>query len=571
MKRPLVFWAIFFILGIVCGRYISEFGYIVFFSCAVLSSIILKRKYKTNFTLLLPVFFLVGLFLFSLTKTNLPEFEGVVNVRGKVLETTVTTTGRQRLTLETMEIEKDGEVFPLENKITVLLPEDMFVKMGDLLVIKGNLYLPKSPEYKWEFDSLTYLKTNGYDYQLFANKVIKYGEEPLTLKQKIYGFRERVNKVYGVIFPEDEAGIIKAMVTGYTADIKEETRTLYTESGIAHLLAISGLHIAMLAGIISYFFVDILSVNRRYSSIITMLFLLFYMVFVGARASVVRSVIMVEVLLLGRVIYKEGDSLNSLGLAAIIILGINPYQLFNAGFQLSFVTVLGLILSKDFIINSEGIKETLLQGLKTIITVFIISFPLIAWYFYKVPILASLVNIVVVPLMGFLLIDGILCGIVGLFSINLAIFVGGPAFVILRFYNFVSTNISNIPFATVTTGRLSLWFCVFYYSLLLIIYFKRNTPLFVANLVAIVVVLCGNRLIFKYNQIDFLNVNSGRAAVIRTYDNKVFLVDVGEVEGIEDCLNFYGIKAIDGVFITTLGYNEAINIVILEKSFDIKN
>ncbi|MGE4213467.1 MAG: DNA internalization-related competence protein ComEC/Rec2 [Anaerotignaceae bacterium] len=586
MKRPFLLGAVLFIAGIICGRYIPFWGYTaLFLVCIIFYVIGQKQRIKTNFVLALPVFILMGGLALLQADINLPNYDGIAGVRGFVESTSITKTNRQMLIIKTDEIFFNEKADNNEYKIQVLLNEGVLVKQGDLIAVRGNISVPQVSNNPGGFNQLTYANAKGIHYQMFADKITKYGEHHMGLYDAISDFREKINLVYAQIFPSKEAGLVKAMVTGDTSGLDEDIRSLYGNTGIAHILAVSGLHTGILAFFVLWILQKCIGINKRIASAVVMALLLVYAVFAGGKIAVVRAVIMMEIMLFGNIIYRDVDVFNSLGLAAIIILATNPYQLWDVSFQLSFVTIGGLILAGKFIMGGHSFKEKLVYGIKTGVVVNIISFPIIAWHFYNLPLLGCFANLIVLPLIGILVGFAMISGLVGLVWVQGASFLGGTVFVILKIYEGVCRLFTSIPFSTVLTGRPPLSWIGLYYTLLLIIFFwrfKGKKVAFGINLMVLLLLITGNRLITKNTEVAFIDVGQGDCAVIHTYDNKTYIIDgggkaetaFGKNTGkkiIIPYLESRGIETVDGVFITHMDTDHAMGCAELIAFYDVEN
>ncbi|MEA5082955.1 MAG: DNA internalization-related competence protein ComEC/Rec2 [Lachnospiraceae bacterium] len=585
MKRPFLLGAMFFIAGLICGRYIPIWGYAaLFLVCIICYAKTQKQSVKTYFVLALPVFVLMGGLALLQSDINLPNYDGIAGARGIVESTSITKSNRQMLILKADEIYFDGKINIQEYKIQVLLDEGVLVKQGDLIAVRGSISRPQKPNNPGGFNQLAYANARGIHYQMFADKVTKYGENK-TILESIASFREKINKVYERIFPQTQAGLVKAMVTGDTSGLDEDIRSLYGDTGIAHILAVSGLHTGILAFFILFILQKCIGMNKRISSAVVMALLLGYAVFAGGKIAVVRAVIMMEIMLFGNIIYRDVDVFNSLGLAAIVILAIHPYQLWDVNFQLSFITSGGLILAGKFVMDGHSFKEKLIYGIKTGIVVNLISFPIIAWHFYSIPLFGCFANLIVLPLIGVLVGFAMISGLLGLAWIQGASFFGGTVFVILKIYEETCRFFTAIPFSTVLTGRPSITGIVLYYILLLIIFFwrfKGQRVAFSINLMVLLLLITGNRLITKNTDVAFIDVGQGDCAVIHTYDNKTYIIDgggkaetaFGNNTG-KKCVIPYlesrGIKTVDGVFITHMDTDHATGCAELIAFYDVEN
>lgn len=198
----------------------------------------------------------------------------------------------------------------------------------------------------------------------------------------------------------ETAAVAYAMITGNTHDISEQTLTSFRYGGIAHVFAVSGLHIGVLFAALS-FILDGLRLNKYLSSFLKIALLIFYAGVCGFTPSSVRAAVMCAVLTVSKLVYKKYDSLNSLSVAVILLLLINPVYLFDAGFILSVSAMLGIILL------SHNVKRALFflpykirGGVAVGLSAQAATFPSLLIIFGYVSVAGLLLNILFLPLLS---------------------------------------------------------------------------------------------------------------------------------------------------------------------------
>ncbi len=288
-------------------------------------------------------------------------------------------------------------------------------------------------------------------------------------------------------YPEVQ-GILKALIIGDRTRISNETRQDFNRAGVGHLLAISGLHIGIVATVafaLAHWLMTWIKPflwrawTRKAAALLSLLPVIAYGVVAGLSPSTQRAVIMVSIFLMTFLFAKEQDSLNTLALAALVILIVDPPSLFSISFQLSFTTVLAIIYgfscrpnrgSVQAVLSKDNWPRRLLTRLVSffLVSLFAIcgSLPLVAFYFNQVSLVGLAANFLVVPLVGFITIP---FGLVALFISPLSTILAAwcikagavslaGALDIVKFF-------ANLPFAavkTVTPGMLEI---VCYYIL----------------------------------------------------------------------------------------------------------
>ncbi len=240
----------------------------------------------------------------------------------------------------------------------------------------------------------------SHDYK--SNPILKY----------TYLLREKLKNQFIEKMPLDSGAFLRAILLGDRSELPKKLQELFKNSGTIHILAISGLHVGLIALIIIYL-LKCLKTGRIFSYIFTILFLIFFSLLTLSRPSVTRAVLMAGVFLIGMLLGKRVDVYNSLGIAAIFILARNPKELFNIGFQLSFMAVMSILyltpkltrlIKKD---TNLYIKRYILIPLSVSISAWLGTAPLILYYFKIVTPVSILANLFILPALFVLLVSGV--------------------------------------------------------------------------------------------------------------------------------------------------------------------
>jgi competence protein ComEC len=243
------------------------------------------------------------------------------------------------------------------------------------------------------------------------------------LKYLAYKLRHKSSSVLIENLNSTQAGVLSAMILGDRSRISPQLRRLFIQTGTMHILAISGLHVGIIAFILELF-LKVLGLRRRWRYLVIIFLLIFYCFLTGARPSVIRATIMAVVLLLSFLLKREIQISHSLALTALIILTANPRQLFNLGFQLSFVSVISIVYLSPVIrklFNADyrrysariardkssdirkknpptsAIKRFLISAFGASLAAWLGILPFVAYYFKIISPVTVLANLVVVP------------------------------------------------------------------------------------------------------------------------------------------------------------------------------
>lgn len=296
----------------------------------------------------------------------------------------------------------------------------------------------------------------------------------------------------------NHADIFLAILTGDRSGLDADTKDLYRKSGIAHILAISGLHISFIG--MSLFAMLRKRMRFSFAAVISAAVMICFCIMSGESASALRATIMFLLRLLAMKFGKTFDLLSALGLAGILILVQNPMYLYHSGFQLSFGAILGIgmlapRLRKNFgtMRKRDGGKEgdgaaaappstfhrktaeTLIKRAKDAflisLSVTLITLPIIINSYYEIPVFSVLLNLLVVPMMGLVLESGAFGVLLGIFSVFLGRMLIGAGVYMVSFIELLCAVSDRIPFSILITGHISGIRIALYYGALLSIIF----------------------------------------------------------------------------------------------------
>lgn len=278
------------------------------------------------------------------------------------------------------------------------------------------------------FDKKTYYEAQGIRCRFVPGRtlIVTGYDKRFRLAEIAANVREDLTDLYISGTGSEFGSILSAMITGEKGEMEEETRVNYTVSGLGHLLAISGLHVGIVGMALLRLLIR-LRIKRSVASIISSAFLFAYCIVTGAHDSTLRAFIMFSVMAGARCLLRSYDMPSSLSFAGIILLALNPYRLFTAGFLLSFGAAGGLAvvypalkraLPSKRSIHEGKIRQRLAgmfyDGFFVWLSVNLMTLPILLWFYREFPIYGFAANILFVPMTEVIILLGIAGGAAGL-------------------------------------------------------------------------------------------------------------------------------------------------------------
>ncbi len=264
---------------------------------------------------------------------------------------------------------------------------------------------PEPPRYDFQFNYSGYLNRNGIEYQCYIQKDISsVVRNDLTLIEKVRQQRlEILQKIDRSAMSGKTREFLKGMILADRTEIDSETVQDFSRSGLVHFLAISGTHIVIIFGIFYFLLTRFSPLRfRKYAVVMSLVFIWLFAGFIGFGNSVVRSCIMLSVYFVYVLLQRKPDLLHSLSLSALIILCLDTHQIFDVGFQLSFLAVLGIFwlnqpLLRYFPRQDHYLKKLLFSTVSISLSAQLATLPLVLYYFHQFSLISFPANILIVP------------------------------------------------------------------------------------------------------------------------------------------------------------------------------
>ncbi|MCH4824501.1 ComEC family competence protein [Gramella lutea] len=350
-------------------------------------------------------------------------------VSGTITEELKPTPYSQRFILETEILFEKSQKRKIKGKILLNLPPDSLkasaLKPGSRILAPWSPEIIKAPLNPFQFSYKEYLKHLQIERQMNLNsaQVLLIGHET-SIKEQAWSFRERlISNLKRYDFEQNELAVFQALILGQRRDLNNEIYKNYAAAGAIHILAISGLHIGILLLILNFLFkpLDSLKIARFIKPALIILLLWSFAFLTGLSSSVVRAVCMFSFLAIGLQLKRKTSSLNSLFLSLFFLLLINPYYIFQVGFQLSYLAVFSIVIFQPMIYGLFSTKTRFLDYFWKLTTVSLAAqigvIPLSLFYFHQFPGMFLVSNLILIPFLGLVLATGILVIILAYFNL----------------------------------------------------------------------------------------------------------------------------------------------------------
>jgi len=439
-SRPVIPLLLSMISGIVVGAWFPGHGTWMVIVASVCAATLLFFIRKKRTPKLFPLVLFIALGYLSIQPWIFPTFPSnhVIHfmdthpwkITGVIVTSDADHLNRQKCILRTEFLESKSKPFPVKGRIRLTVSGDApNLSAGDRIVFLGRIRSIRN-----------FSNPGGFDYKRYMAFKKVWGsayvpEHKLTLIEKnvekgvgaiISGARHRMSNLIDQIGDKEQQGVLKALIVGDRNAISPELRKAFNRVGAGHLLAISGLHIGIIATASFLFFKWMLSHIRFFllnawtkkgAVVLSIVPVLVYGLLSGMSPSTQRAVIMVVVFLMAFLFEREHDLINTLAMAAMMILIVHPPSVFSISFQFSFAAVLAIIygLSRLPPLWPSGQNRTrknkwskaaikLYYFFMTSFFAIVGTLPLVMHYFNQVSLVGLPANVIFIPLIGFVVV-----------------------------------------------------------------------------------------------------------------------------------------------------------------------
>jgi len=574
-RLPLMWFSLAFLAGIVLASLVSL--HILVWIALIISSIllailsrILTPRFPSLSSLFSPFTFILFFALFlgaARYQFSVPRFNAFhiafyndreydLLITGTLIEPPDYRDNYTNLRLKVSNVDTGDGDLSASGLLLVRVSNNQTFQYGDILRLRGKLKTPPENE---DFSYRDYLAAQHiHSYMSSAEVTILPGKGGSPISAALYEFKEKSLENIYRMFPDPESSLMAGILLGVDTGLTQELQQAFKNTGTAHIIAISGFNISIIAGLFVTFFSRFLGPRR--GAVLAIIGIIFYTILVGGDAAVVRAAIMGSLALFARQVGRRQFALNTLLAVALLMCLWNPLYIWDVGFQLSFFATLGLILYAEPFsqyanrIITKYFPASAAEQFAKLFSEFVLltfaaqltTIPIMAYHFKRISLVSFLANPFILPAQPAVMILGGLAVLLSLVWFPLGQIAAWVAWPFVVYTIRLVEIFDRVPHGTIFLGDLSIWFVILFYAALLSVTFggarlkewfqsvKRDqikvpagTGIIVLTLALLLVWRAAVAVPDRFLHVTFLDVGSADAVLIKTPTGKHVLINGG--------------------------------------------
>ena len=591
-QPPLMWISLVFLTGIILGSLIALSILVwmglalAFIILAILARLII---HPSSFTLQ-PFLFILQPFTFILFialalgaaryQSTIPDFDAFhiafyndrdydLLITGTLVEPPDYRDTYTNLRLKVTAVDTGDSELPVHGLILVRVTNNQTFQYGDVLRLRGKLKTPPENE---DFSYRDYLAAkNIHSYMTNGEVTVLPGKSGNPINAALFAFKQRsLDNIYRM-YPDPESSLLAGILLGVDTGLTSELQQAFKNTGTAHIIAISGFNISIIAGIFFAFFSRFLG-DRR-GAVLAILGIALYTLLVGADAAVVRAAVMGSLALFAKQVGRRQVGLNTLLVVAAVMCVWNPLYVWDVGFQLSFFATLGLILyatpfsefANQLIVKyfptsaAEKFAELFSEFVLLTLAAQLTTIPIMAYHFQRISLISFVANPFILPAQPAVMILGGLSVLLSHAWLALGQLVAWITYPFVVYTIRIVEIFDRVPHGTIFLGDFSIWFVILFYAALLSLTFGWSSfkewiqslgqwagSVGVGSVLVILVIglvlvwRAATSLPDQLLHVTFLDVGSADAVLIQTPGGKNVLINGGASVAIHDAMQVEG-------------------------------
>lgn len=385
----------------------------------------------------------------------------VVTVEGQIYKKEIKEKN-QLLYLKNNSIVQQGQSVKESN---IIIYDSTFLTcvIGNKIRLTGKVRFFEYARNPGNFDQKIYYQKQDIHASIMAKQIEVSDHSQNQFLEVLWQFRESINVRLKKVLGERDGAVLAAILLGEKGGLDPQLKELYQKNGIGHILAISGLHISFL-GAGFYSLLRKMGCSYVAAGAAGIVLLGVYTIMIGAGISAVRALIMFLVRMGADITGHIYDMATAAALASVLIICVKPLYIYDAGFLLSFGAIAGIVLVAPALQNLWfGTENRIVQSLCISVSVNLMIFPILLYYFFEFPLYSFALNLVVIPLMSWLLGSAVLGNLIYLVLPIVGTGVLWHLKGILWIYEKICELAGKLPFAHLVFGQPQTWQIVVYY------------------------------------------------------------------------------------------------------------
>jgi len=577
-RLPLVWFSLAFLAGIVLGSLVSLSIWIWIGLAIIFILLALSTRFFPPFdaaqgklsSFISPFSFILLLALFlgaARYQLSIPNFDAFhiafyndrdydLLITGSLVEPPDYRDGYTNLRLNVTNVDTGDGNLSASGLLLVRVSDNQTFHYGDMLRLRGKLKTPPENE---DFSYRDYLAAQHiHSYMSSAVVTILPGRGGNPISDALYALKEKSLANIYRMFPDPESSLLAGILLGVDTGLTKDLQQAFKNTGTAHIIAISGFNISIIAGLFVTFFSRFLGPRR--GAALAILGIIFYTVLVGGEAAVVRAAIMGSLALFARQVGRRQFGLNTLLAVAFFMTLWNPLFVWDVGFQLSFFATLGLILyaepfsqfANQIILKyfptstAERFAELFSEFVLLTFAAQLTTIPIMAYHFQRISLVSFIANPFILPAQPAVMILGGLAVMLSLVWIPLGQLAAWIAWPFAAYTIRIVELFDRVPHGTLFLGDFSIWFVILFYVTLLSLTFGWSSfkewirslgqragsvgvggGLIVLALALLLVWRAAVAIPDRLLHVTFLDVGSADAVLIKTPSGKYVLINGG--------------------------------------------
>src|SRR6266511_2624038 len=460
------------------------------------------------------------------------------------------------LRLKVTHVDTGDRELPANGLLLARVSNNQVFHYGDILRLRGKLKTPPENE---DFSYRDYLAAQHiHSYMSIAKVTVLPGNGGNPFSRAMYALKDRSLENIYRLFPDPESSLMAGILLGVDTGLTNKLQQAFKNTGTAHIIAISGFNISIIAGLFVTFFSKFLGPRR--GALLSIIGIAFYTILVGADAAVVRAALMGTLALFAKQVGRRQFALNTLLAVALIMCACNPLYIWDVGFQLSFFATLGLILYADpfsqfanRIITryfptstAEKTAEVFSEFVLLTLAAQVTTIPIMAYHFQRISLVSFIANPFILPPQPAVMILGGLAVLLSLVWFPLGQIAAWVAWPFVVYTIRMVELFDRVPHGTIFLGKLSIWIVIAIYVVLFAVTFgesrikewfqsMKRDQIKIPTGVGFVILLLALLLVWRAAlaipdrllHITFLDVGSAEAVLIETPSGKHVLINGG--------------------------------------------